>query len=73
LPRPSRRPCSLAGGGRLVYVGAGTSGGSALDSVELYRPSPWPKDRALGLLAGGQQAMFEAVEGRKTAWSRSLD
>ena len=54
----------IAGGGRLVYVGAGTSGRlGVLDSVELYPTFSWPKDRAVALLAGGQQAMFEAVEG----------
>jgi len=54
----------IAGGGRLVYVGAGTSGRlGVLDSVELYPTFSWPKERALALLAGGQQAMFESVEG----------
>ncbi|RQP21464.1 N-acetylmuramic acid 6-phosphate etherase [Piscinibacter terrae] len=54
----------IAAGGRLVYVGAGTSGRlGVLDSVELYPTFSWPKDRAIGLLAGGHQAMFEAVEG----------
>lgn len=54
----------IAGGGRLVYVGAGTSGRlGVLDSVELYPTFSWPRNRAIGLLAGGQPAMFEAVEG----------
>ncbi|MDP1580580.1 MAG: N-acetylmuramic acid 6-phosphate etherase [Candidatus Didemnitutus sp.] len=54
----------LAAGGRLIYVGAGTSGRlGVLDSVELFPTFSWPKERALGLLAGGQSAMFEAVEG----------
>jgi N-acetylmuramic acid 6-phosphate etherase len=54
----------IAAGGRLVYAGAGTSGRlGVLDSVELYPTFSWPKDRAVALLAGGQQAMFEAVEG----------
>ena len=54
----------IAGGGRLVYVGAGTSGRlGVLDSVELFPTFSWPKDRAVALLAGGQQAMFESVEG----------
>ena len=51
-------------GGRLVYVGAGTSGRlGLLDSVELYPTFSWAKSRAIALLAGGKQAMFEAVEG----------
>ncbi len=54
----------LQRGGRLVYMGAGTSGRlGVLDSVELWPTFSWPRDRALGLLAGGQQAMFVAVEG----------
>ncbi|NRF69988.1 N-acetylmuramic acid 6-phosphate etherase [Aquincola sp. S2] len=54
----------LRGGGRLVYVGAGTSGRlGLLDSVELPPTFSWPPQRALALLAGGQRAMFEAIEG----------
>jgi len=51
-------------GGRLVYVGAGTSGRlGVLDSVELYPTFSWPHGRAVALLAGGSDAMFVAVEG----------
>jgi N-acetylmuramic acid 6-phosphate etherase len=51
-------------GGRLVYVGAGTSGRlGVLDSVELYPTFSWPHERAVALLAGGTAAMFVAVEG----------
>lgn len=51
-------------GGRLIYVGAGTSGRlGVLDSVELYPTFSWPQERAIALLAGGQKAMFVAVEG----------
>ncbi|HJV63334.1 MAG TPA: N-acetylmuramic acid 6-phosphate etherase [Albitalea sp.] len=54
----------IANGGRLVYVGAGTSGRLGVqDSVELYPTFSWPKDRAVALLAGGPQAMFESIEG----------
>jgi N-acetylmuramic acid 6-phosphate etherase len=54
----------IAAGGRLVYVGAGTSGRlGILDSVELYPTFSWPHERAVALLAGGLGAMFEAVEG----------
>lgn len=51
-------------GGRIIYMGAGTSGRlGALDAIELtptYGVSP---KRAFGILAGGQEAMFAAVEG----------
>ncbi|MDP2369009.1 N-acetylmuramic acid 6-phosphate etherase [Rhodoferax sp.] len=51
-------------GGRLIYVGAGTSGRlGVLDSVELNPTFSWPNERAVGLLAGGASAMFVAVEG----------
>jgi len=54
----------IESGGRLVYAGAGTSGRlGLLDSVELNPTFSWPTERALGLLAGGRGAMFEAVEG----------
>lgn len=54
----------IAAGGRLIYAGAGTSGRlGVLDSVELFPTFSWPKDRALALLAGGKDAMYEAVEG----------
>jgi N-acetylmuramic acid 6-phosphate etherase len=54
----------LAAGGRLVYVGAGTSGRLGLqDSVELYPTFSWPPERAVALLAGGAGAVTAAVEG----------
>jgi N-acetylmuramic acid 6-phosphate etherase len=54
----------LRAGGRLVYVGAGTSGRlGVLDSVELNPTFSWPPERARSLLAGGANAMFIAVEG----------
>ncbi len=54
----------LRRGGRLVYVGAGTSGRlGVLDGVELTPTFSWPRERALGLMAGGPAAMFEAQEG----------
>jgi N-acetylmuramic acid 6-phosphate etherase len=54
----------LQAGGRLVYVGAGTSGRlGVLDSVELLPTFSWPRERARALLAGGEGAMFLAVEG----------
>ena len=54
----------LRAGGRLIYVGAGTSGRlGVLDSVELLPTFSWPTERARALLAGGDGAMFVAVEG----------
>lgn len=54
----------LSRGGRLVYAGAGTSGRlGVLDAVELNPTFSWPRHRAPALLAGGDGAMFLAVEG----------
>lgn len=55
----------LGGGeGRLVYVGAGTSGRlGLLDGVELLPTFGWPEDRLATLLAGGDVAFLRAVEG----------
>ena len=54
----------LERGGRLIYVGAGTSGRlGLLDSVELYPTFSWPRERAVALLAGGAQAVYQAAEG----------
>src|SRR3954464_1637695 len=54
----------ITAGGRLLYAGAGTSGRlGVLDSVELFPTFSWPKDRAVALIAGGKNAMYEAVEG----------
>jgi len=54
----------LKDGGRLVYVGAGTSGRLAVqDGAELLPTFGWPADRLLLLLAGGDAALLRAVEG----------
>ncbi len=57
LPRLER-------GGRLVYAGAGTSGRlGVLDATELTPTFSWPVARAVPLIAGGNRAIREAVEG----------
>jgi N-acetylmuramic acid 6-phosphate etherase len=54
----------IAAGGRLIYVGAGTSGRlGMLDAVELSPTFSWPRERAIALVAGGAAAIAEAVEG----------
>jgi N-acetylmuramic acid 6-phosphate etherase len=55
---------ALGAGGRLVYVGAGTSGRiGLLDSVECTPTFGIPPGRVVGLMAGGQNAFALAVEG----------
>ncbi|MBM1218602.1 N-acetylmuramic acid 6-phosphate etherase [Ponticoccus sp. SC2-23] len=54
----------LEAGGRLIYLGAGTSGRlGAIDAAELPPTFDWPAVRALNLMAGGQGAFVTAVEG----------
>lgn len=54
----------LARGGRLIYVGAGSSGRLGwLDGNELAPTFSWPNDRVVCVLAGGTVALSEAVEG----------
>jgi N-acetylmuramic acid 6-phosphate etherase len=56
------------GGGRLVYVGAGTSGRLAVqDGAELIPTFSWPQDRLLLLMAGGKDALLRSVEGAEDA------
>jgi N-acetylmuramic acid 6-phosphate etherase len=50
--------------GRLIYVGAGTSGRLAVqDGAELAPTFGWPDDRLLLLIAGGEEALLRSVEG----------
>lgn len=50
--------------GRLIYVGAGTSGRlGVLDAVELWPTFGWHNERAECLMAGGETALTRAVEG----------
>ena len=54
----------LSNQGRLIYVGAGTSGRVATqDGVELYPTYGWPNERLVYILAGGESALVESVEG----------
>ncbi|MDR2708885.1 MAG: N-acetylmuramic acid 6-phosphate etherase [Elusimicrobiota bacterium] len=51
-------------GGRIVYIGAGTSGRlGLLDAVECVPTFGLKEGRVLGLIAGGQKAFIHAVEG----------
>ncbi len=50
--------------GRIIYVGAGTSGRLAVqDGAELTPTFNWPHDRLLLLMAGGKDALLRAAEG----------
>jgi N-acetylmuramic acid 6-phosphate etherase len=54
----------LRGGGRLIYIGAGTSGRlGVLDAAECPPTFGTEPSIVQGLMAGGEQAMFVAQEG----------
>ena len=61
-------------GGRFIYCGAGTSGRlGALDAIELtptYSVSP---ERAFGILAGGEKAMYQAIEGAEDSKELAIE
>src|SRR5690625_2804129 len=55
---------TLQNGGRLFYVGAGTSGrGGVIDAPECPPTFMTPPDLVQTVMAGGNDAFFEAVEG----------
>ena len=55
---------AFAAGGRLIYVGAGTSGRlGILDAVECPPTFSVPDTQVVGLIAGGANAIYKAVEG----------
>ncbi len=53
----------LGGTGRLIYVGAGTSGRIGVqDGAELPPTFDWPQDRLVLLMAGGDDAFTRSIE-----------
>jgi N-acetylmuramic acid 6-phosphate etherase len=55
---------SFKAGGRLIYMGAGTSGRlGVLDAAECVPTFGVPPSMVVGLIAGGDEAMTKAVEG----------
>ncbi|MEI8142929.1 MAG: N-acetylmuramic acid 6-phosphate etherase [Chitinophagia bacterium] len=68
----------LLNGGRLFYVGAGTSGRLGLvDASECPPTFGVPNDLVIGVIAGGHEAMFMAVENAEDkldqAWKDLLE
>lgn len=55
---------SFKEGGRLIYIGAGTSGRlGVLDAAECPPTFSTEKDQVIGIIAGGKKAFTEAIEG----------
>ncbi|QGZ97524.1 N-acetylmuramic acid 6-phosphate etherase [Mycoplasma sp. NEAQ87857] len=53
----------IKNGGRLIYIGAGTSGRiGVLDATEIY-PTFGIDDKVIALIAGGEEALCKAIEG----------
>ncbi len=51
-------------GGRLIYIGAGTSGRlGVLDASECPPTFSTDKEQVIGIIAGGKEALTEAIEG----------
>lgn len=61
-------------GARLIYIGAGTSGRlGVLDASECPPTFGVPGSMVVGLIAGGKQAMFSAVEGAEDSETMGID
>lgn len=64
----------LAAGGRLVYVGAGTSGRlGALDAAECPPTFGVAPERVVACMAGGEGAFFVAMEGAEDSRERGAE
>lgn len=60
--------------GRLIYIGAGTSGRlGILDAVECRPTFSVPDDMVVGLIAGGEKALMHAVEGAEDSPSLAME
>jgi N-acetylmuramic acid 6-phosphate etherase len=59
----------LSRGGRLIYMGAGTSGRlGVLDAVECPPTFNTDPELVIGLIAGGPEGLVRAVEGAEDSW-----
>jgi N-acetylmuramic acid 6-phosphate etherase len=64
----------LERGGRLIYLGAGTSGRlGAIDAAELPPTFGWPPERAISLMAGGKSAYLTAAEGAEDVGTAAVE
>lgn len=66
--------CGLKKGGRLIYIGAGTSGRlGVLDAVECRPTFSVSEHLVLGIIAGGERALINAVEGAEDDSQSGID
>ncbi|MGA2976060.1 MAG: N-acetylmuramic acid 6-phosphate etherase [Spirochaetia bacterium] len=65
---------ALEKGGRLIYIGAGTSGRlGVLDASECPPTFGTPPDLVQGLIAGGPEALVRSIEGAEDNRERGID
>jgi N-acetylmuramic acid 6-phosphate etherase len=65
---------ALRRGGRIVYVGAGTSARiGAQDGSELLPTYDWPADRVVFVIAGGLDALVRSIEGAEDNETAGMD
>ena len=63
----------LSKGGRLIYVGAGTSGRlGVLDASECPPTFGVPRDMVVGIIAGGEKCMFQAAEAEEDSYESGI-
>lgn len=63
----------LRRGGRLIYIGAGTSGRlGVLDASECVPTYGTPPELVVGIIAGGRTALVEAIEGAEDNMEMAL-
>ncbi len=64
----------IRSGGRLFYIGAGTSGRlGVLDASELPPTFGVPGNIVIGLIAGGEKALRNAVESAEDDWDKAWE
>lgn len=63
----------LSVGGRLIYVGSGTSGRlGVLDASECPPTFGVSRDMVIGIIAGGEKCMFQAAEGAEDNYGSGI-
>ena len=63
----------LSEGGRLIYIGAGTSGRlGVLDATECPPTYGVPRDMVIGIIAGGDKCMFQSAEGEEDIYENGI-
>ncbi|WP_416324529.1 N-acetylmuramic acid 6-phosphate etherase [[Eubacterium] hominis] len=61
-------------GGRMIYIGAGSSGRmGTLDAVELTPTYNVDPSLAFGIMAGGKEAMYRAIEGAEDSKELAIE